>query len=139
MKERQYTVTGWIRFLQESEQWLHCNHNPPGTPPLGDVESFAQGFSKLNLPSRPSFWGVRFKFCKHCCKLITTHSSMNDTLYCKNDTCLNMYHLKNMFINEIMSLVIPLTMLIVGTKLGKLSSKQEKGVAKFKRSHNRKT
>ena len=60
---------------------------------------------------------------------------MNDTLYCKNDT-LNMYHLKNMFINELMSLQISLTMLIVGTKLGELSSKQEKGVAK--RSLNRK-
>ena len=55
---------------------------------------------------------------------------MNDTLYCKNDT-LNMYNFKNIFINEnFSSLLIPLTMLIVGTKLEKLSSKQEKEVAK---------
>ena len=47
-----------------------------------------------------------------------------------------MYHLKNMFINEPMSLVIPLTMFIFGTKLGELTSKQEKGVAK--RTLNRK-
>ena len=60
---------------------------------------------------------------------------MNDTLYCKNDT-LSMYHLKTMFINELVSLVIPLTMLIVGTKLGELTSKQEKGATK--RSLNRK-
>ena len=40
-----------------------------------------------------------------------------------------MYHLKNMFINELDILVIPLTMLIVGTKLGELYLKQEKGLA----------
>ena len=51
---------------------------------------------------------------------------MNDTLYCKNDT-LNMSHFKNMFINELFSLLILLTMLMVGTKLGELASKQEKG------------
>ena len=51
---------------------------------------------------------------------------MNDTLYCKNDT-LNMSHFKNMFINELFSLLILLTMLMVGTNLGELASKQEKG------------
>ena len=50
---------------------------------------------------------------------------MNHTLYCKNDT-LNMCNMKNMFIDARVSLAIPLTMLIVGTKLGELSSKQEK-------------
>ena len=50
---------------------------------------------------------------------------MNDTWYCKNDT-LNIYHLKNMLKNELVSLATPLTMWIVGTKLGELSSKQEK-------------
>jgi len=51
---------------------------------------------------------------------------MNDTLYCKNDT-FNMYHFKNMFIIELLSLLILVAMLMVGTKLGELSSKQEKG------------
>ena len=54
---------------------------------------------------------------------------MNDTLYCKSDT-LNMYHFKNMFINELVSLVIPLTMLLVGTRLGELSSNKRKGSPK---------
>ena len=55
---------------------------------------------------------------------------MNGTLYCKNDTS-NMYHLKNMFINELM-LVIPLTMamFIVGTKLGGHLQNKRKGVTK---------
>ena len=50
---------------------------------------------------------------------------MNDILCCKNDT-LNMYHLKNIFINELVHLVITLTMLIVGIKFQEFSSNQEK-------------